>query len=855
VALAAPPAEQGRGAEERDAALGRALAERRQVIALPNWVRELWIDPKGEPWFQGEVLNGNAIDEVRASLASAVAGKTRVIRGGRPIFRDGRGRFWVLAVPGGSALVLGHDGKQWYERKAAQTQSKEVYDWGWMQPLAVEDAAGNVFFLGQDKERGWGMHRLAPDGQWSYQNLVPAADAYKDEYRFLDDSLSMYTVKQPGGRITLCSRRGPPGGDAVRVLHYDGSTWALINPLVCKRNHDVTAVVPFTDGSIGTICEAGGLWTYWPASTPVDEKAVAALVKRLDADDPEQRDRAGNELVAIGPKLRQRLEKVLAEEEPAPEAALRIKGILASFAAADTHGHGVLYGGRYTFGQAYLASRSRDGRTVLYVEEVVDVPNQLQCEKALAIVRPGGTWEVREIPVEQWHKAGWKKLPTNCYEDRKGRVYLEGGLRTNAANELEPVTNLGVALEEIVGEDAAGRLFVRSRGRYFILDETAPAPKPDLPVAKYTVQRLRGFNQDGSLVGTYVDDSPIPLWRFRAGRWEPIPDAKAAGGVYSCIPLSGGGAVVEIGEWANQKSAFVFDGRTVQQRGASLWQAVRENPDPFRKLAGHSFAAIDRKRLGADDRGHLWFGEVQWEAVPGQPEGQRQVNRLMYNDGKDWRDVWAETAIQPPNVDTAVALVDRGRTLLLRDATDKALIRVWFDGQAMRAAPVETPAKFPTNFRASQAQVIVSSDRANAWVGVQFGAFAYGDGRLRDWPNKGQPIYADGSGRLWSLAGEVVRVQDASGKLLGELAVDGFTSDSRVLETRDGRTLLVHSQGISEVVLDAAGATGSLKESRRWSWGTVRNQLDYVFCDAENGVWVVAGPKLVERYALPAKLK
>ena len=45
------------------------------------------------------------------------------------------------------------------------------------------------------------------------------------------------------------------------------------------------------------------------------------------------------------------------------------------------------------------------------------------------------------------------------------------------------------------------------------------------------------------------------------------------------------------------------------------------------------------------------------------------------------------------------------------------------------------------------------------------------------------------------------------------------------------------------------------KELHRWSWGTVRNRLDYVFCDAENGVWVVAGPKTVERYVLPAKEK
>jgi hypothetical protein len=555
--------------------------------------------------------------------------------------------------------------------------------------------------------------------------------------------------------------------------------------------------------------------------------------------------------------VRQRLEKVLAEDEPAPEMALRLKGILASFAAAETHGHGVLYGGRYTFEQAHLASRSRDGRTVLYVEEVSDVPNQLQCERALAIVRPGGEWEVREIPLKQWHKAGWTKIPNDCYEDRKGRLYLEGGLRTNAANELEPVNNLGVDVEEIVGEDAAGRLFVRSRGRYYVLDETAPAPKPDLPVEKYAVQRLRGFNLDGSLVGTYVDNSPTPLWRFRGGRWEPVPDAKAPGGVYTCMALAGGGAVVEIGEWTEDKTAFVFDGEKVQNMGANLWQAVRGNPELFAKLAGPRFALIDRKRLAADDRGHLWFAEIQSEEAPaGQPAGQHLVNRLMYNDVKDWHDFWAETGIQPPSVDNVMAMVDRGRTVIMWDPTDKALMRAWFDGKSMRAATVEMPPKLPASFRASQAQVLVSPDGTAAWVRIQGTAFRYADGRLVDFPNKGWPLHADASGRLWSVAGQVVRVQDAAGKLVGELTLDGPVSDLHVLDARDSRTLFVHSHGISEIAPDTTTTTPtSLKELHRWSWGTVRNRLDYVFCDAENGVWVVAGPKTVERYQVPAKEK
>jgi hypothetical protein len=106
------------------------------------------------------------------------------------------------------------------------------------------------------------------------------------------------------------------------------------------------------------------------------------------------------------------------------------------------------------------------------------------------------------------------------------------------------------------------------------------------------------------------------------------------------------------------------------------------------------------------------------------------------------------------------------------------------------------------------------------------------------------------------VAGQVVRVQDAAGKLVGELTLDGPVSDLHVLDARDSRTLFVHSHGISEIAPDTTTTTPtSLKELHRWSWGTVRNRLDYVFCDAENGVWVVAGPKTVERYQVPAKEK
>jgi hypothetical protein len=791
-------------ARGEDDAVARVLDERRPVIGLPERVRGVWVDPDGRAWLKVEA-GSDPVAEMRDSMERAVSGRQggqgRVIRGGLPVLRDSRGRVWVVGYASGGRYVVGYDGKQWYERRAADPAPPGATQWGWMNEQAWEDAAGNVIFVGSDPARGVGVHRLTADGRWEYQNLVAAADLRAAEHRFLDGEL-LYAVRQPGGRMTLCGSRPLSGAGELRAVHFDGARWAVIAPGVCRSDvHSVSAAFALADGSVGSICSAGRLWTHWPASTPLDDRAVATLVGRLDAADAGARDRATNELVALGAKVRGRLEAAL-DEGLTPEATVRVRAVLASIAATERHGMGVLYGGRFTFGRCEVVNRARDGRTTLLARDVEDLSARRRHEAALLVVGADGAWDVRPVPIRQWRTAGWSRAPQDCFEDRAGRLYVEPGLRTNAKGELERVTDLGVAADRVLGEDAAGRLYVRGRGGLFVLDEAAPAARPDLPVARHEMLGFGGFPGDGTAVGLYVGKARPALSRFRGGRWEGVPEVAGRGEVSVFFPLAAGAAVVRFGVG----EACLFDGTAVHEADG-LWPLVRDNAARLAKLAGRGIEPTDGTRLAVDDRGHLSFSRVEYESAAGDPVAQRLANRLMHYDGARWRDAWAETGWKPPVTDAVVALADGGRTMLVRMIPAGELRRIWFDGERLRGEAVPAPAGF-----AIVTPDLVASPAAGTagrvWMTSGTWVFAYADGRVTEWPSEGRPMFADSRGRLWTenWGANPIRVQDASGAVVAEGMVGGHVSAARMVESPDGRLLLVHAEGVSELGVEETAA-------------------------------------------------
>ena len=184
---------------------------------------------------------------------------------------DRAGRYWGYVRDGQLAHRLecyDSKAKQWLPpRLAAGVERKDLRGdpplsvlGQWHDPSnsqgSFEDAAGNLYFLGgAERERnstfGFGMHRLAPDGTWTFQKF--------DKPYGSDDFL------RPGGRITIAARYGYGSPDDCRVMHYDGGGWSEINPVVEHGQFSsVYAVVPLKDGSIATLMDGNHLWAYWP---------------------------------------------------------------------------------------------------------------------------------------------------------------------------------------------------------------------------------------------------------------------------------------------------------------------------------------------------------------------------------------------------------------------------------------------------------------------------------------------------------------------------------------------------------------------------------------------------------------
>jgi hypothetical protein len=72
------------------------------------------------------------------------------------------------------------------------------------------------------------------------------------------------------------------------------------------------------------------------------------------------------------------------------------------------------------------------------------------------------------------------------------------------------------------------------------------------------------------------------------------------------------------------------------------------------------------------------------------------------------------------------------------------------------------------------------------------------------------------------------------------------------VETRDGRVLLLTNEALVRVEVEAVGGKPVVRAVQRWAWGALRNRFDWRFVDADNGLWLEAGPSLYDRYTLPA---
>jgi hypothetical protein len=878
--------------DAQDEELAQALARPGQWKMLPAFVANAYADPSGHTWFVDDSDGTDADFHFRRSVERIASGKPGMLRGGRVLLVDRAGHYWgcVRDVFLKHRLECYDSGaKQWLApRLAAGLDRKDLDPRGsqalsvlgeWTEPASwqgsFEDSAGNLYFFGgAEHDSGFGVHRRAPDGTWTFQKLDTPYGT--EEFLRRDPRF----VEQPGGRITIAAGYGYGSVDSCRVLHYDGQQWSEISPIIEHGQFsDVRAVIPLRDGSIATLMNGERLWAYWPKGA-LPQRSLEQLADSLESADVAEREKASQALVAMGPTALDSIRRIR-QQADSPEAQRRLDDVIHTLEGAAGDGGGddgddadagtrrnvQLHGGRFLFGHTNFVSLRRDGAARFYVERCTDLRTNRTLSSAFVTVDPDGTWDAVEIPMRQWADVGSDRVPERLFEDSRGGVWLGGTLRTNARTELEPAAPDGLYFDErdVRFEDHTHRVFVRRDGRYIVFDPAAPETKPDLPgehVLERSFVRVLTREREGWGVDYSKDPLRQKLFRLGAdGSVTTIPPKWDMAGFLAIVPMKGG-AVVRLG-WreADEPPEFSYlfwDGKA--WHGAETFsELVHANAKAMASMAGRTFLDYGRYstrlHLAADGAGGLWYASSALEPIPGGGGRTTQVNRFEYFDGANWHDVWAESGLVGSD-STILRAVGGGRGVIVEGVRSGSLHLVTIkDGRAF----AEGLALGARQRDGTGSHFVDGPD--GTWWARTGGSVVnnpprmvrYQDGQLQDEEKNGCPLLFDRAGRFWSCDDKTAVLRVKLNGAWPEVPVAGVSATSRMIEAPDGRLLLLHSEAVSEITLDAAQSPPAVREANRWSWNGPRNTMNVAFVDDAGRLWLAGNGLRFSRFQLPPR--
>ena len=830
---------------QEDAELAAALEgkDRQRITALPKWVQSVYIDPVGRTWFRGQTKLREE-EALRLSVKEAWAGKTRVIRGGTPLLVDRVNRVWARYR---SAKLIGFDGTNEITRYPIVEPPAPRQSNGSFAFTAWSDSRGNAFFIGGDRDKKLGIHRCSAEGTWEF---------FEVDKDIADRSMFSYPdfVELPDGTVLLC-RVNLPDSDQKHpvVLRFKGRSWERLNPKMCPQDHSTTAIIPFPDGSIGTICDTPGkLWVYWPDEfNTTSDAEISALIGQLEDPDPIKRDQATKRLIALGARATPAVEAAL-NADPIAEARLRLEAVRRSHGAPlksttdDGHDAAQAYGGRFIFDRCSLASR-RDGRTVLYVQKCLDLRNGQKHPRALLTIHPDGTWDGAPIPVEQWDQMGWRYIPKDKLQDSRGRIWIEDNLRTNDKLELETPFPAGVEVADLIGEDAAGRFFFRSVGEEFVLDESIGAQQDALASVTYKFRNLAMSPMVAGAWALYLDNVDPPLQRLVKGKWEPVtPVVEGDLGQPKLVPLKNGAVLLDSHGINLPFRISIYDGKQWHPfRG--VYELMHQRPDLVQQFADDQFTGQGPLRVASDDRGHVWYFADYYDD---NGKGE-QVHRRLFEhyDGARWHDLSEHIGNSGTLAITdVVGSVDRGRNLLAYHRNEGIFTLLSFEDGSLKQTPVETEGQRLAHSSISHQVRGVDGD---LWLTMNSMLLRYRAGAITATGQTGAPLLVDSSKRLWFADRKPDTLKVLANDQWHTVTVRGIGNGSAMIESPDGRLWLLHLQGISQMACESRDGSTSIREKGRWNWGSAKNAFPGLFCDDAGGIWFQGGDKSVTRYQLP----
>jgi len=782
-----------------------------QVLASD--VRSVTIDPGGRAWFE---LDGNAsVEQIKAQVERAGGLEAPWVKSARILLFDSAGRVWLTAGPG---LLLGFDpkSKTWIERPAISSSAggaPDVAGHAICGP-AIEDGDGRVYV----GDRG-GCH-VFDHGAWSYQPFY-ALNIQKQIY--FGESRQFYVptfARDDRGRIFAWTQWGPEGcTGTLGFWVHEGSRWNQTLTNIGERPGRIAAVVPLPDRKVLVCPEMGRVAVAWVDFA--EQTNLAPLRKDIDllgSRDFRQRRDAEHRILKQGPHVLPELHAAIAtatspEQRNRLERAIMVLELPPQQPTIND----------FALTNARLAGRDARGYPVLWADTVG--PDGRAGRTAAWVVTPAAAVLPAPDAVTEW-------APHSMLADRAGRLFLaryQKGLgvidRDGKVKYLTDETD--IPFDEILGQDRAGRVYVRNRWHVGAINLDVADTRRALPVVVYDLSASRAAAcQDarGQTVAKLSGADHPFLSVYRNGRFADVPVPAGSAWISDVAylqPLRDGALVSQEQPGGD---VFYFDG--------AAWSVHRSFRALVEKQYAPLVARVDNSRSGVDTyaslrvdaRKNVWC--VQWDHVD------------VY-DGKQWRThaLAGDRGSASRPILYCLPLANTGR-VVISDGTQTLLAEL-----AAGGIKTSVLGGARTAVAGGTAGLRVDS-RGRAWVPrTDDSATLVENDQARAVPDTGIPRLEDSAGRIWfaNLARRRVVALDRNGAATS-VAEDALSEDSTIVEETPASYWVNTRSGLRHLLADANGKL--TLEGDYYEKGLPKGPCNGMWIDANRSLWFSGSGRL-----------
>jgi streptogramin lyase len=781
---------------------------------FPSDVRAVKIDNQGKPWLE---LEGDApLIQIKEQVENSFRSPAHWVKAARILLFDSTGKIWLTPS---RKLLLAFDPKaaQWIERSVPNAQS-DSSDHDFCGP-AIEDKAGRVYIGDRS-----GCH-VFDHGGWSYQpfyELNARSDAYFGPSRQF--AIPQFT-SDDRGRIFAWATWGTDGcTGTLGFWVHEGTQWHQTFTDLGERAGRLSAVVPLQDGKVLLCPESGKVavaWVDFDESTDLDQ--LRRDIESLGSRDFHQRRDAEHRILELGPHVLPELRKSLSSSS-SPEQRNRLERIITVLEEAPQQPKI----NDFSLGNARMAGHDNHGNAVLWADTFG--PDGRAGRTAAWLITPDARVLPAPEPITEW-------APHSLLTDAHGRLFMAryqkglGMLDQGHLMQLSDETD--IPFDEILGQDAAGRIYVRNKWHVGAINLDVPDTRRTLAVTAFDLSSSRAAacqDSTGKIVAKLSGADHRFLSVYENGQFVDLP-VPAGGAWISDVaylqPLKNSALVAQEQPGSD---VFFFDGKS--------WRGFRS----FRALVELKYQTlihlIDNRRIGVDSyaglrvdsHNNIWC--MQWDHVD------------TY-DGKAWQSFAPGAGRGLVSRAILYCLPLNNGNVVLSDSSE--VISAQTTAQGINATVLLAGHGGPSSY--SLTGLRIDAD-GRAWLPrSDDSATVISDHRAQTIEKSGIPRLQDAPGRIWFVdpSARQLIILDRSGAR--DVVRDEALSDDSTIVQEDRNSFWVNTRsGLRHLVSDERGSFTA--DGDYFEKAVPKGACNGMWIDPARNLWFSGSGRLY-RIALP----